>query len=187
MEREEDEPVALPFPAALVRRVTRQSLTIFPHGKDPIQRGMSRKAAALLSLATGIFLKNLAPKVMEQCSEKAIKRKNIVETIYKEQRLLFTVTRLRPDEIFQSFVEENELSRRIGMSNIERTISFPIEFVAPNPVGHSYILDENETLNREKQNVDEAVRAIVMAHHAYRQRVPDFFKPDQYAVKRQNV
>lgn len=175
---EEEEPVALPFAAALVRRVTKQSLTVYQPGKEPVQRGMSRKAAALLSLATGIFLKNLARKVMQHCSERAIKRRNIVETLYTEQRLLFAVTRLRSDEIFQAFVDGNELSKRIGMSSIERSIPFPIEFVAPHPVGNPYILDENETMNREKQNVDEAIRAIVMAHHAYRQRVPDFFKPE---------
>ena len=171
-----EEVIDLPFPGALVRRVARQSMTIYPQGKQPVQRGLSKKSVVLLSLATGIFLKELAPKVLKECTDRAVKRKYVVKTLFKEQRLLFAFPRLTSPEIFERFEDGNELSRRIGISNIERPIKFPIEFVAPNPVGHSILRDD--PLNREKENVEEALRAIVLSHHAYRQRVPDFFQRD---------
>jgi hypothetical protein len=35
-------------------------------------------------------------------------------------------------------------------------------------------------MQRDSENAEAVIKAVVLAHHAYRQRVPDCFKPAQY-------
>lgn len=167
----------LPFTLAQVRKVARQSLTSYPVNKAPIQRGMSQKAAILLSTATGLFLKKIAPRVVENADEKAIRREAVVQTLLSDRKFLFSVTRIKRDEILLlSMDDSNEMSRRIVISDIERPVRFPIPFVALSPFRGIHHVSEDVASMREKEMVDEMIRALVTGNRAYQQKVPSFFK-----------
>jgi hypothetical protein len=173
-------PVPVPFSCAVIRRITKQSLVSYPVGKDPVRFGISQKATVLLSIAAGVFLRRLAAEVRPEFPKTRVSRRAVVSALLDSPRYHFAVTRLRTREIFPCFVETTELSRRIAVSEIERPLRFPIEFVAPFPPESTHGIDEREVARRERANVDTAIKAIVLAHHAYRQVVPDCFKPKRF-------
>lgn len=167
----------VPFAAAQVRRIAKQSLTSHSANKDPVQRGMSQKAVILLSEATGLFLKKFAPLVLENCDDKAVSRQAVVKTILSDRRLRFGVTRIKRDDILLMAMDDsNEMSRRIGINNLEKSIRFPIPFVAPAHARSIHHMSEDMVSLRERETVDEVVSALVMGYYAYQQKVPRFFK-----------
>jgi hypothetical protein len=173
-------PVPVPFSCAVIRRITKQSLVSYPVGKDRVRFGISQKATVLLSLAAGVFLQQLAVEMRPKCTNTRVSRRAVVSALLESPRYRFAVTRLRTSEIFPCFVETTELSKRIAVSEIEKPLRFPIEFVAPFPPGSTHGIDEREVARRERENVDTAIKAIVLAHHAYRQVVPECFKPKKF-------
>jgi hypothetical protein len=175
--RDDAPSIRIPFAISVIRKITRQCLVSYPVGKPPVHRGISQEAVVMLSLAVGIFLKNISPDVLRNAHSTHVGRKNLVKTLLESPRYRFAVTRMRPKEVLDCFTETNELSERIALSNIERPLRFPIEFVAPFPPGFSHAVSESEAVSREAANIDAAIRAIVLSHHGYRQTIPDFFKP----------
>jgi hypothetical protein len=165
-----------PFFCSLIRRIARQCLVSYRANKAPQTRGISGKATVLISHACGLFLKTLTPLVMARAKGGPVKRRMVLEALLSDRKYFFAVTRMRPGEIFGCFADANELSKRIAMSVIERPLRFPIEFVSPNSSGQAHTLNEHEALARETENVDAALRAIVLSHHAYKQTVPECFK-----------
>jgi hypothetical protein len=176
-------PVRLPFSGTIIRKLVRQSLVSFPAGKPPVHRGVSQKSVVLLSLAVGLFLKHLTPEILARCPTNKVTRGRLLKALLASPRYHFVVTKMRPNEVFECFAETNELSSRIAVSNIERPLTYPIEFVAPHPPGQAHLPSEGDALSREVANVDAALKSLVLAHHAYRQAVPDFFKTQRPVKK----
>lgn len=179
LEQEEKEDLRLPFTISQLRRVAKQSLTSYSANRAPIHRGMSQKAAMLLSAATGLFLKKFAPAVLEHCDDKAVSRQAVVQTVLSDRKLRFGVTRIKRDEILLMAMDDaNEMSRRIGINNLEKSLRFPIPLVAPAHARSIHHMSEDVASLRERETVDEVISALVMSYYAYQQKIPRFFKAE---------
>jgi hypothetical protein len=62
-----------------------------------------------------------------------------------------------------------------SQSDIERSMHFPIEFVAPFPSGNPHRIEEKLVAN-----VDATLKPMVDSHRAYGQIVPDCFNRSGY-------
>jgi hypothetical protein len=175
-------PVRVPFSIASIRKITRQSLISFGPGRDPIRYGLTQKSAVLLSMAASAFIQHLASDVARVSQTGRITRHKLTNAIVTIPRYRFAVTRLRTEEVFPFLTDATELSKRVALSEIERTIRFPIEFVAPHAPGNTHTLDDREVSYREAANVEASIKAIVLAHHAYRQTIPDCLKAERYRL-----
>ncbi|KAH0791949.1 hypothetical protein GPJ56_004133 [Histomonas meleagridis] len=156
----------LPFPVNSVKRVARQPLYLHSN-KNPFQRGISQKAAVLLSYAGGLFIEQLTKKVFENATDNIIRRRMVVSTLLQTPRYRFSITRMRTKELFELFEETNELSKRVAVANISVPIPLPIALTASNTPG-------SEVNRRETENVEAIVRALVFSHQSYYQTVPSF-------------
>jgi hypothetical protein len=172
--------IRTPFSSAVIRKITRQSLISFPADREPVRYGLTQKSIALLSIAAGLFLRRLAADVGSESEDGRVTRRSIVRVLLRIPRYRFSVTRLRTEEVVPLLVEATGFSKRIALSEVERPLRFPVEFVAPYPPGDPPALDDREASRREAANVEAAIRAVVVAHHAYRQRVPDCLRPGSY-------
>lgn len=178
-EFQKEEPLPLPFPIFTIKKIAKQALVVHKQDKPNYQRGISQKAAVVLSFATSIFLKNLSREVIAKSPEKYIKRKLIESTLIGNPVYRFaTINRMKMSELFDYFTYDTELSRRIAFSHIEEKIPFPIEFVAPHPP-EKHVNDEARANKNEADNYDAIVKSAIMANRAYRQTVPTFLMPSK--------
>ena len=174
-----EEPLPLPFPIFTIKKIAKQVLVIHKQDKPSYQRGISQKAAVVLSFATGIFLKHLSREVMDNSPEKCIKRKLIENTLMKNPVYHFAmISRVKKSEIFDHFTNDTELSRRIAISHIEEPIKFPIEFIAPHPP-EKHVKDEARANKNEAENIEESIKRITQSTRAYKQTVPSFLIPSK--------
>lgn len=177
--QKEETSLPLPFPIFTIKKIAKQALVIHKQNKPNYQRGISQKAAVVLSFATGIFLKHLSREVVANSQEKYIRRKLIANTLMKNPIYRFaTINRMKMSELFDYFTNDNELSRRIAFNHIEEKIPFPIEFVAPHPP-EKHEKDEVRANKNEADNYETIVKRVLMANRAYRQTIPSFLNPSK--------
>jgi hypothetical protein len=176
--------VRTPFSISSVRKVLRQSLVSVSGTSGPVRHGLTEKSAVLLSVAAGAFLERLASDVrrLSPSSTGRITRRQLVRVLIAIPRYRFAITRLRTTEVFPFLAGESAFSHRIARAEVERAMRFPIEFVAPYTPGNPHALDDREVSRREAENVEAAIKALVLAHHAYAQAIPEFLRPDSYVV-----
>lgn len=168
--------VPIPFPFFSVRKIAKQ--TINDHEKTGYQKGISLKAGVAISLATGIFIKHLTSKVLQESPDFKIKRKLISNVLLKIPAYRFVVVRLSSNEVFECYEDENEISKKIGSKILESSIKPPYAFVAPNPPG-KHANDELKAMQNEKENFDAVFNVVLLAHRGYNQAIPASFLPSK--------
>lgn len=177
-EFQKEESLPLPFPVFTIKKIAKQPLVVHKKDKPSYQRGISQKAAVVLSFATGIFLKHLSRDVIAESPEKFFKRKMIASVLMKNPVYRFAITRMKPSEIFDCFTNDNEISRRIASDHIEDKIKFPTPFFAPHPP-EKHVNDEARANKNEAENVEALIKSTIISFITYKQTVPTFFAPSK--------
>ena len=174
--------IPLPFPVFTIKRIAKQVLIIHKPNKQVYQRGISQKAGVIMSLATGIFLKHLSRDVLNASQDGFIKRKMIVNVLLQNPIYRFAMARMKSIELFDVFVDKNEISQKIASKHIEVELKFPIELIAPNPP-EKHVYNEAKAFQRESENAEAVIKAAIIANQAYHQSVPSFFFHQKEAKK----
>lgn len=170
----------LPIPLTATCAIARQSLGFLKTKSDKVkQRGISQKSGVYLSYATGLFIEELAKRVLQTAKsndQNIIKRQSIVETIIKEPRYRFAVPRLHNDELLTEFFrDENEMSKRVALSYVNNPIDLNIPFSQPYQ-RESHPNADEDVAQQEKDNIEAVVKALAISYQGYRQTVPAFLK-----------
>lgn len=166
--------ISAPFPIVAVRSIAKNAIST----KDS-KRGITMKAAHILSIAAGKMLTEFTKEVAEIAShteQKMITKSILNEICLRQPKYRFMAPLIRYTDMQQYFGQTNELSKRLFFSATEVPRSLSIPFVAPNPPGRSTNTKE-DALDREAENAEAIFHTLTQSVYAYQMQVPSFFKP----------